>query len=241
MFNIILMGVIARGKVAMTRAKKAAVITVSVVLALALIVGLILGLILWGIANSYIPGMSCTGHEYLQTIMADDVVYVSDEFVTINALEWQTFTVSEYSTLEGQRCYDCDVSLDYNSHVYDVPSRPTERVKGIDSYSYKLKSSEDYDGIPVTVGVSARTGNDRANVKKYTNEYGGYKYRHYVSLNNSQISIYNIKTSPRAFKSCILTINIQIENDGSYTDEQVKAREEEIFKSAVDNIIKYQG
>ncbi|MDE6189192.1 MAG: hypothetical protein K2G37_02760 [Clostridia bacterium] len=228
----------------MTKAKKAVVITVSVILALALIAGLILGLILWGIANAYIPEEVSTNHEYLQTVMADDVVYLSDDFVTGNSLEWQPLelvTPPQDLQPSGIVTPPQDVWLVYNSHKYDVPSYATERAKGVESYSYRLKSSEDYDGIPVIVGVTASVKNDRNNRKKYINEYGGYKYRYYVDASDAERSVYNIKTTPKKFKTCILTISIKIQNDSSYTDEQIKAREEEIFKSAVDNIVKYQG
>ena len=169
--------------------------------------------------------------------MTDDVVYLSDDFLTANSLELQPL---EKGRIDGVIIYDeADVWITYNSNKDRTPDF-TQKIKSAERYSYTLKSAEGSDGIPVTVQVECQTGAGNRSIK-YHNEYGGYKYRTYPSSYNSQTTEYDIKTSPKSFKSCILSLRIKIENDGSYTDEQIKAREDEIFKSAVDNIIKYQG
>ncbi|MDE6189191.1 MAG: hypothetical protein K2G37_02755 [Clostridia bacterium] len=220
----------------MTKAKKIAVKAVVITVSVLVILAVIILSIIWAILNSgNYPAEAFTDHEYLQTVMADDVVYLSDDFVTGNSLEWlpREFGPTSIST---------DVELEYNRRKYDVPIYVTKRAEVVYCYRYSLRSSTDYDGIPVIVHVMAKVGKDSGgNMRKYINEYGGYKYRYYIDASDAERSVYDIKTTPKKFKTCILTISIKIQNDSSYTDEQIQARSEEIFKSAVDNIVKYQG
>ena len=211
----------------MSKAKKAILITVIVLLLLAV---LILGII-WGILNSgYLPGNTSISLDKLSTVMADDIVYLSDDFLTSNNLERVGFL--------GNVDYVNDVMIHYN--VYKVDNIPnfSARVENLDGCSYYLSSKEDSEDIPINVDVYFSTKKDKNH--KYKQEYNGYKYCIDIVLDN-KLSYY-IKTTPRKGATCIVYLSIEIKKDvaDNYTEEEKSARAEQIFKSAVDNIVYYK-
>ena len=210
----------------MSKAKKAILITVIVLLLLAV---LILGII-WGILNSgYLPGNTSISLDKLSTVMADDIVYLSDDFLTSNNLERVGFL--------GNVDYVNDVMINYN--VYKVDNTPnfSARVENLDGCSYYLSSKEYSDGIPVNVDVYFSTKKDKNH--KYNQEYNGYKYC--ADIVGDKYT-YFVKTTPRKGATCIMTLRIFTKEDvaDKYTEEEKSARAEQIFKSAVDNIVYYK-
>ena len=211
----------------MSRAKKAVLITFIVLLVLAV---LILGII-WGILNSgYYPEHTPIPLDKLSTVMEDDIVFLSDEFLTSNNLERVGFL--------GNADYADYVWMHYNRYKVDYNPNFSARVENIDSCSYYLSSKEDSDGIPVTVEVYFSTKKDKNH--KYKQEYNGYKYC--TDIESDGKLVYYIKTTPRKRATCIVSLRIEIKKEvaSKYTEEQKNARIEQIFKSAVDNIVYYK-
>lgn len=207
----------------MTKAKKAILITFIVLLALAV---LILGII-WGILNSgYLTVQRFISLDKLSTVMGDDIVYLSDDFLTVNNLERVGFL--------GNADYADSVMISYNG--FKVNPDLSARVENIDECSYYLSSKADSEGIPVNIDVYFSTKKDK---KKYDQEYKGYKYCTGTVLDDD--TVYYIKTTPRKRATCIMILRITVKEDvaDNYTEEQKKERIEQIFKSAVDNIQTY--
>ena len=211
----------------MSKAKKAVLITFIVLLLLAV---LILGII-WGILNSgYNPGDAFISFDNLSMVMEDDIVYLSDDFLMVNNLERVGFL--------GNADYADKVMISYNS--IKVNPDFSARVENLDVCSYYLSSKEDSEGIPITIDVGFSTSKDKNKNHKYKQEYNGYKYCTDIVLGDKLI--YYVKTSPRKGATCIVSLLIEVKKDvaDNYTEEQKNARIEQIFKSAVDNIVRYE-
>ena len=146
----------------MTKAKKAILITFIVLLALAV---LILGII-WGILNSgYNPVQRFISLDKLSTVMGDDIVYLSDDFLTVNNLERVGFL--------GNADYADSVMIIYNG--FKVNPDLSARVENIDECSYYLSSKADSEGIPVNIDVYFSTKKDKKNPKIEGLLYGYFR------------------------------------------------------------------
>ncbi|MBD5086526.1 MAG: hypothetical protein HDT32_04110 [Clostridiales bacterium] len=210
----------------MSRAKKAVLITFIVLLVLAVLILCII----WGILNSgYRPVQRQIPLDKLSTVMEDDIVYLSDDFLTVNNLQRAGFLWKDDDVN--------NVMIEYNGYKVNPNLSLPMRVKNIDSCVYFLSSKDDGEEIPMNISVHFYTSKDK-NIK-YDKEYNGYKYC--VSVYNKKYD-YIIKTTPRKGATCIVILTMAIKEDvagSSYTEEMKIARMEQIFKSAVENIVYY--
>ena len=210
----------------MSKAKKAILITFIVLLVLAV---LILGIIWCILIRAEDPTETNITYDMLSTVMEDDIVYLSDEFLTVNNLERRILR-KEIGKEEVWIYYDRN-KLGYLSDI-------SSRVENLSGCLYILNSKANSEEIPVNIDVGFSTSKDKSKYHKYKQEYNGYKY---CTSNVGDEYTYFVKTTPRKGATCTMTLTIRIKPDvaSKYTEEQKNARIEQIFKSAVDNIVYY--
>lgn len=227
--------VVNKGGGTLTKSKKSVFI---ILVVLFLVVALIFGIILWCLSSGYNPGDECIYYDELSTVMKDNIVYLSNEFCEEN----QLFVLGiQRGIVKGKPDGEIigEVWISYNrKHVKNCEDY-SAIAKNSESIRYSFSSKEDSKMIPADIQVYVYTKENKD--INYEFEYGGYKYAKYESTDNKKC--YTIMTSPRKRATCRLALAISIKEDvaDNYTEEQKNARIEQIFQSAVDNIVLYQG
>lgn len=217
----------------MTKTKKSMLITVIVLLVVFLIIGIILGCLL---PSGYSPGNMCIYYKELSTVMNDNIVYISNEFcqenqLSIVGIQRGMYMGEPYDEIIGE------VEISYNRKSMKNSADYYTLAQNLESISYSFSSKEDSDLIPVDIRVFVFTKKNKD--VNYEYEYGGYQYtKEDLSVNEKR---YEIKTTPKKRAICRLYWSISISKDvaDNYTEEEKNARIEQIFKSAVDNIVYY--
>lgn len=201
---------------------KVALIVLAVCIALA---AMILGIIWRCLISGYDPGEQNIAYDSLQVVMGDDVVYLSDDFISDYDFEKQSYP------REGE-----EVWLLYNKRKVVIDADFSQRVENVESYYYKLKSK---DSAQISAAVSVHASVKKYKDYKYDRSYGGYAYAAEEDFAN-RAATYIIKTTPKKRATCILTVEISLDRDDTaLTQEKTQERIEQIFKSAVENIVTY--
>ncbi|MDE7349424.1 MAG: hypothetical protein K2N53_07155 [Clostridia bacterium] len=199
-----------------------------------ILAGITLGIIIAILNSGQNPERDEVYYENLKTIMQDDVVYLSDEFMTENNL-----------TLElGSVAY-----LFYNKKKVHNPDF-TQRVEGIDEYYYGLKS-KDNDEMPVSVGVRGVVGEPmNVDVKYNKTTSVGLKYGF---MENGEIYLKNgclsktivIKAYGRNAlinkNSCTLIVSVSMtaQEAQNHTDDELITKFDDVLTSALKYIQRY--
>lgn len=218
----------------MTKGKKVLTGIGMFLLVVVILAGITLGIIIAILNSGQNPERDEVYYGNLKTIMQDDVVYLSDEFMTENNL-----------TLElGSVAY-----LFYNKNKVHNPDF-TQRVEGIDEYYYGCKS-KDNDEMPISVGVRGVVG-EPANVDvKYNKKTSdGLKYGF---TENGEIYYKNgylsktivIKTYGRNAlinkNSCTLIVSVSMtaQEAQNHTDDELITKLDDVLTSALKYIQRY--
>lgn len=198
-------------------------------------------------------------YDKLKTVMADDVFYLSKDFLSDNNLEIDPIYNNGYYDINWdvkEYIYGNinlgDVVLEYDTNK--VGSNPFKsarltssdfdsRIKNIDLYRYELISNVD-GVIPVRVSV---VGAPKVNKKhKYDQSYGDVKYAildkelttYYKGIGKS----YEIKGQVgksgliKKYARLKITVTVDAEYVNDYTPEQIEERVDELLKSSLNYI-----
>ena len=231
----------------MTKGKKALTGIAITLLVLLVLAAIIFGIIAYGFSQWFAPDVCSISYEYLKTVMADDVVYLSDEFMEENNLAIKEHIPDDPNLLP---IYGVDgpVTLFMNKRKVRGVNDYTKRVENIDNYSYSMISK---DNMPITVsvrGVAGKDDNIRTKCDKKTAD--GYKYgmSYGGELINTASSIYkevvvrtNANKSLINKKKCILSVSVSIAKTDAqnYTEEEIISKFDEILNSALSHIERY--
>lgn len=238
---------------------------------LGLLIGLVLMIIFAIALSSTVYVLACVEYvntngdmvlkyDNLKRVMADDVFYLSQDFVIENGLE--TVPILGYSYYENDNninediYYFGDVVLEYDTNKVGSNLFMREelkkidfnsRVKNIDLYRYELISACE-EGIPVRVSV---VGAPKVNKKhKYNQSYGNVKYavldskltKYYKGIGKS----YEIKAQVgkvgliKKFARLKITVTVDAEYVNDYATEQIEERVDSMLKSSLNYVEFYK-
>ena len=219
----------------MSKTKKAILITI---LTIVMLTVLIFEIILLCLGNATLPRREIIYYDELQALLKDNIVYISDKFIQENNLDIVAIYSGWYN---GEPVGDIigEVSIGYNGIPQMDWSDHALVAKNLGGVSYSFRSKQEDDKIPIEMEVNIFIRNSKD--AEYAYEYGAFKYAILnSSVNNKE---YSIKAKPRKRGRCQLKLNIAIKEDvaDKYSEEEKNARIEQIFKSAIDNIVLYQG
>ena len=224
----------------MTRTKKTFKVIGIILLALVILAGIITGIIFWCLGKSYVPGSMYINYSNLRRVMQDDVVYLSDEFLLENDL----------TILQLGESSDENVVLGFNNLNGKVKTDFTQRVEGIDEYTYWLKSNDNTD-MPISVcvnGIAGKNDNIKTKCKQktvagynYGMEYNGEVYYRENALSKGFVVRTIGKKSLINKKNCMLYIyvSVNLEDAKNYTDDEIIVRIDKVINSALNNIERY--
>lgn len=230
----------------MTKGKKALTGIAITLLVLLVLAAIIFGIIAYCFGQWFVPESREICYEDLKTVMADDVVYLADEFMEENNLILKTCDEAQH--------YDPNlfplhtVTLYMNRRNVQGVNDYTKRIENIDEYSYSMISKAN---MPITVsvrGVAGKNDNIKTKCDKKTDD--GYKYgmSYGGELINTTSSIYkeavvrtNASKSLVNKKNCILTVSVSIATTDAqnYTEEEIIAKFDKILNSALTHIERY--
>ena len=202
-------------------------------LILILIAALIFGIIMWLFSEATVPREMYIYYNEMQTVMQDNIVYISEEFCENNQLSVvgirQGLVMGEpFGEIIGE------AQICYNDNPAKKDFGYSDIAKNLRYLSYSFSSKEDSNLIPVEISVNVYT-KEKKDIN-YEYEYEGFEY----SKNEISVSeiAYTIKAIPKEKAICRLNMRISIKKDveNQYTEEQKKERIEQVFKSAVDHI-----
>lgn len=219
----------------MTKTKKTLLaVFIGLFLVIMLIVQILLTLLYGG---EYLPITMYTNYSDLQDVLGNKIVYISEEFCDENNL----LPKGIYSGIfMGEPTGEIvgEVAIHYNKKLEMDGNDYKTVADNLGSCTYSFCSKEDDGKIPVEINVFVIPGKPKN--AEYDLEYGGYKY----SKTQSSVNVisYRVLAYPTKRSKCNLDLEISIGQEGRdiYTQEQKSERMEELFKSAVDNIVLYQ-
>ena len=193
-------------------------------------------------------------YDKLKTVMADDVFYLSQDFMTDNNLKIAPiYNNGYYDERYEEYIYGNinlgDIVLEYDTNKVGSNLFMREelkninfdtRVKNIDLYRYEL-ISDGADKIPVRVSV---VGAPKMNKKhKYDQSFGNVKYAildkelttYFTGIGKS----YEIKAQVgksgliKKYARLKITVTVDAEHVNDYTVEQIEDRVDELLKSSL--------
>ena len=194
-------------------------------------------------------------YKALKTVMENDVLYLSDDFIEDNNLKIDPLYSRLYPKENGQnpkRFYVGDVVLEYDCNKTKIGMNNSsvdfgKRVEKIDLYRYEL-ISDDASSIPVRVSVVGAVGTTKK--VKYDKEVGnGDKYAaldkelttYFKGIGKS----YEVKGQVgksgliKKYSRLKITVIVDAQNVNKYTKEQVEERVDELLNSALKYIARY--
>lgn len=235
----------------MTKAAKGIFIAIGIVFMIALlVVAIFIGVLVWGLTHMTFPGHSAIEYENLQAVMEDDVIYISDKFLSDNNMELRSLKEWQYGPTLG------NVRLDYkDKKMIDENTDLTGRIENITSYTYDTYVINEYDEdgkplyMPISVNVKGIAGKKKYNLEfdKVTSD--GYKYsvdelqESNGKMSKTCIVSHEKKISLTKTKHYWLEISVSISQSEAelygYSKQDVESEFDRVIASALANITEY--
>lgn len=183
--------------------------------------------------SAYVAGARAIEYANLQTVMQDDVVYLSEGFFKDNGYELQdVYSGTEFNgkqPLAGESKRLGNVKLNFDLNKVCASQTFDKRIENIESYEYALI---DTSNSSINIRVQCIVGKDKKS--KYDKKYGDYEYLVKIT---EKSAVYEIQVNNSRKNTCRLRLSV-IEESGDELDLDYA---QAVFESTVTNIVFWKG